>query len=299
MSDNRVNKPVLEVLGASKSYGHVEVLSDVDFDLYPGEVHALVGENGAGKSTLSKIISGVISKDRGRILMNGEEINPDSPRKAIEHGISIVHQEFNLIPVLSIAQNIFLGREKTLANLFINERIMVENARVIMEMVGLNVSPNKIVSRLSVAQQQMVEIAKCLSYNSKILIMDEPSAPLTVNETKNLFRIIKSLTEKGVAIVYISHKLEEIFEISDRVIVLRDGKKIGTYPTEDLTQNKLISLMVGRDMTCMYGHVNVSSDEAVLRVKNLTIPKVLDNISFELKKGEILGFAGLVGAEKD
>jgi ABC-type sugar transport system ATPase subunit len=288
--------PILQVKGASKAYSGVTVLDSVDIDLYQGEVHALVGENGAGKSTLSKIISGVISRDEGKLYKNGKEINPASTKEAVENGISIVHQEFNLIPVLSIAKNIYLGKESVKGKIMIDEAASVEGTRKLLELLDINVSPNTKVSQLSIAQQQLVEIAKCLSYESDIIIMDEPTATLTLNETKNLFRIIKMLQEKKVSIIYISHKMDEIFAVAQRITVLRDGKKIGTYKKEEMDYKKLITLMVGREITNMYQRDHQVNGEVLLKIENLTKRGMVKNISFELRRGEILGFAGLVGA---
>ena len=288
-------KPILEVKGATKVYSGVTVLSNVDFDLYPGEVHALVGENGAGKSTLSKIISGVIEKTGGEMVCKGAPYSPENTHEAIARGVSIVHQEFNLIPVLTVAQNIFLGKERA-AGGFIDEKESAEKAALMLKQLELDIPVKRKVRYLSVAQMQLVEITKCLCDDSDIIIMDEPTAPLTRNETKQLFKIIQNLREKGVAIIYISHKLDEIFTVSQRITVLRDGQKVGTYNTGDLDEDKLVSLMVGREISSMYEHVNKSRDEVVLKVDGLTCYGMAENVSFELKRGEILGFGGLVGA---
>jgi ribose transport system ATP-binding protein len=288
-------EPVLNLVGISKIYSGVKVLSGVDMTLYPGEVHALVGENGAGKSTLSKIISGVIEKSEGTMYRNGIEYNPHNTHEAIDHGISIVHQEFNLIPVLDIAQNISLGKEKSVAS-FIIERASVQRAENLLKQLNLKIPVKKKVNRLTIAQQQLVELAKCLVDNSEIIIMDEPTATLTINETKQLFEVIRNLCRKGVAIIYISHKLEEIFSISQRITILRDGSKIGTYETADMNHGKLVNLMVGREISSMYDHVNRTKENVVLRIKGLSKTKVVKDINFELREGEILGFGGLVGA---
>jgi ribose transport system ATP-binding protein len=289
------SKPILELYGIGKIYPGMRVLSNIDIDLFPGEIHALVGENGAGKSTLSKIISGVIQKSEGTIYKNGIEYNPANTHEAISKGISMVHQEFNLIPVLDIAQNISLGKEKSIAS-YIIENDSTQKAENLLKQLNLDISVKKKISQLSIAQQQLVELAKCLADNSEIIIMDEPTATLTYNETKSLFEIIKALSKKDVAIIYISHKLEEIFSISQRITVLRDGKKVGTYKTTELDQGKLVNLMVGREISSMYEHINKSTKNIVLRIKNLSKKGVVSNINFELKEGEILGFGGLVGA---
>lgn len=295
------NKSIIEVQGITKTFSGVVALNNVDFDVRAGEVHALVGENGAGKSTLSKIIAGVVKPDKGKIKIMKEgqeqEIKPQNSKEVLEMRISIIYQEFNLIPVLSIADNIFLGREH-MKNIFIDEVTCNAQAEEIIRKVGLNCSPRIKVSELSVAEQQLVEIAKALSYKTRVLIMDEPTASLMAGEIERLFTIIKSLKKNGVAIIYVSHKLEEIFAISERITVLKDGNKIGTYWTEELNQNELIALMVGRKLINIHDHsrTNAIKDEIVLKVEGLTrLPKLKD-ISFELRRGEILGIAGLVGA---
>lgn len=288
-------KPILELKDIGKRFCAVEVLRNIDFKLYPGEVHALMGENGAGKSTLSKIISGVIKKSQGVMYVNGESYEPENTDDAKAHGISIVHQEFNLIPVLSVAANIFLGKEYRKGGI-LDERKHQAQAKELLEQLGLDIPVGIKVRDLSIAQQQMVEIAKCLSDGSQIIIMDEPSATLTLNETKQLFKIIESLRNKGVAFIYISHKMDEIFQISQKITVLRDGNEIGTFPTEDMTEDMLVGLMVGRQISSMYNHENYTQAETVLRVSNLKAGKTVKDVSFSLKKGEVLGFGGLVGA---
>ena len=289
-------KLVIRVESVSKSFPGVRALNDIDFDLIKGEVHALVGENGAGKSTLSKIISGIYSKDTGRIYLNGAEINPHGPAHAVGLGISIIHQELNLVPVLSIAENIALGREKT--NLLLIDRVQSDIiAREYMDKVGLSCPSTTKIRDLSIAEQQLVEVAKALSYNTEVLIMDEPIAPLTGKEVNRLFSIIASLKERGVSIIYVSHKLEEIFTISDRITVLRDGEKVGTYDTVDMDRGELIKCMVGRELKEMYHKKTAAKDKTVvLNVRNLRRHPVLNDISFDLHKGEILGIAGLMGA---
>lgn len=291
------NAPALELKGIRKSFSKVEVLHGVDFELRHGEVHAIVGENGAGKSTLANIIAGVCLKDSGEYYTNGKEAKVESTKDSIDLGISMIHQEFNLIPAFSVADNIYLNNE-TMKSIFIDEKHIMNKAKEILKEINLNVPINRIVRNLTVAQQQLVEIAKCLSVNSKIVIMDEPTAPLSIDETDRLFDLIKNLQQKGISIIYISHRLEEIFRISDRVTVLRDGEKVGTFETASINKQILISHMVGRDLKNMYRHeLNSISDEPVLKVTNLNCKKKkLKNISFELKKGEILGFSGLVGA---
>lgn len=281
-----------------KSFPGVDALKKCRFELKAGEVHALVGENGAGKTTLMKIFAGIYSKDGGRIIYKGNEVEIASPHAAQQMGISMVHQELNLMPHLTAAQNIFIGREpKRGFGLLLDENELNEKARALFDMMHLNVNPRTKVSEMSVAKQQMVEIAKALSFNSNVLILDEPSAALTDVEIAELFRIIRQLCEKGVGIIYITHRLEELKEISDRVTVLRDGLYVDTVTTTKATIDQIIKLMVGRVIYESSPEIpEHPSDEIVLEVKNLNRDKEIKNVSFNLKKGEVLGFAGLVGA---
>jgi ribose transport system ATP-binding protein len=282
----------------NKSFPGVDALKRCRFELKAGEVHALVGENGAGKSTLMKIFAGIYSKDGGRIIYQGKEVEIPTPHAAQQMGISMVHQELNLMPHLTAAQNIFIGREPSKAfGLFLDDNVLNEKAQVLFDMMHLNLNPRTRVSDMSVAKQQMVEIAKALSFNSNVLILDEPTAALTDVEIAELFRIIRQLRDKGVGIIYITHRLEELKEISDRVTILRDGLYVDTVQTEDATNDQIIKLMVGRVIYESSPEIPENpSEDVVLEVKNLTRGKELKNVSFRLKKGEILGFAGLVGA---
>ncbi|MEK4484729.1 sugar ABC transporter ATP-binding protein [Psychrobacillus sp. FSL H8-0484] len=282
----------------SKSFPGVKALSNVQVDLQYGEVLALVGENGAGKSTLMKILTGIYQKDEGTITLQGNEINVTSPKHAQELGISIIHQELNLMKDLSIAENIFIGREpKGALNLLVDDKKLNNQAKELFEKLNLDLDPKTKVQNLTVAKQQMVEIAKALSFNSKILIMDEPTTALTEIEIEALFEIINSLREKGVGIIYISHRMDELKKISDRITVMRDGTYVDTLTTAETEMSKVIQLMVGR-------HVYIESKpniaegekETVLQMKNISTKALLKDVSFELKKGEILGFAGLMGA---
>jgi len=283
--------------GISKRYPGVLALDNASFDLKAGEVHALVGENGAGKSTMMKILSGIVTEDSGKILLEGKVIRLHGPRSAQDLGISIIHQELNLMPDLTIAQNIFIGREPRRFKFILNDSGLVKEAEKLFTELHLNLDPNRKVEGLSVAQQQLVEIVKALSYNSRVLIMDEPTAALTSNEINELFRIIKGLRDKGVGIVHISHRLEELKQISDRITVMRDGKYVDTLDTKDATVDKIISLMVGRTIFQEAPHIpSTDNQPIVLEVKNLNNGRFVRNISFKLRKGEILGFAGLVGA---
>jgi ribose transport system ATP-binding protein len=284
--------------GIEKSFPGVQALSEGRLELRAGEVHALLGENGAGKSTLMKILSGIYAKDAGRILYNGKEVNIPNPRTAQDLGISIVHQELNLMPHLSVAQNIFIGREPRGKLAFVvDEQQINKQTQQLFETMHLKLDPRTKVANLTVAMQQMVEIAKALSFNSQVLIMDEPTAALTDTEIEDLFRIIRQLREKGVAIVHISHRLEELRQIADRATIMRDGRYIDTVRIADVTIDQIISMMVGR--TIYETPREAAQDrapEVVLEVKNLNRGRTVRDISFTLKRGEILGFAGLVGA---
>lgn len=289
---------ILRLEGISKSFPGVHALDEVQFELRRGEVHALVGENGAGKSTLMKIIAGVYSKDAGRIIYQGNEVEIPNPRAAQHLGISMIFQELNLMPHLTVAQNIFIGREPRANLRFILDDKKINDQTVgILESLHLNIDPRAKVGALTVAKQQMVEIAKALSYNSKILIMDEPTAALTDTEIEDLFRVIRGLREQGVGIVHISHRLEELKLISDRITVMRDGHYIDTKQTNEVTIDQIISMMVGRTIYESTPELpETPSQEVVLEARHLNRGKLIRDVSFELKKGEILGFSGLVGA---
>ena len=280
-----------------KTFPGVHALSQCKFELNAGEVHGLIGENGAGKSTLMKILTGVYSKDSGHIYYKGEEVDITTPKMAQNMGISIIHQELNLMPHLTVAQNIFIGREPRIKNInfLLNEKEINEKARQELEKLNLKIDPKTKASNLTVAKQQMVEITKALSYNSEVLIMDEPTAALTESEIEELFRIIHNLRNKGVGIVYISHRMDELKKICDRVTVMRDGCYVDTVLMKDVTIDQIISMMVGRTIYESKPEINKNdSAEVVLEVKNPNRGKVLKNINFNLKKGEILGFAGLM-----
>ncbi len=287
---------LVQMQGIDKTFPGVHALKGCDFDLKRGEVHALVGENGAGKSTLMKILSGIYDMDAGQILLKGQPVSIPNPHAAQKMGISMVHQELNLMNHLTAAQNIFIGREP-LNFFFLDEHALNQNAAKIFEMMNLAVQPWMKVADMTVAKQQMVEIAKALSFNSEVLIFDEPSAALTDVEIKELFRIIRQLKDNGVGIIYITHRLEELFQISDRVTVLRDGAYVDTVKTEDATINQIIKMMVGRVIYESAPEVPEDrGQDIVLEVRNLSSDNVLKNVNFNLKRGEILGFAGLVGA---
>ena len=289
---------LLQMEGVVKTFPGVHALDECRFDLRAGEVHALVGENGAGKSTLMKVFAGIYKKDAGRILYKGKEEDIPTPRAAQQLGISMIHQELNLMPHLTVAQNIFIGREPRRRIPFVlHEKEINEKAEPLFSMLHLKLDPRTKVSNLTVARQQMVEIAKALSFNAEVLIMDEPTAALTDTEIEELFRIIRQLREKGVGIVYITHRLEELKRISDRITVMRDGRYIDTVPTQEATIDQIISMMVGRIIYETTPELPENLDqEIVLEVKNLRRGNVIKDVSFNLKRGEILGFAGLMGA---
>lgn len=289
---------LLVVEGVSKEFPGVKALQNVRIDLRPGEVHALVGENGAGKSTLMKILSGIYTKDSGTVTYKGEHVNVSGPLEAQQLGISIIHQEINLMPDLTVAQNIFIGREpKRLGKMFLNDRKINKDAQELLDQLGLPLDPKQKVGDLTVARQQMVEIAKAISYNGEVIIMDEPTSSLTPAEVSALFKIIENLKASGKGVIYISHRLEELNQITDRITVFRDGQYIDTVNTKDTTIAKIIALMIGRDVEQdMRPEVNNSTDEIVLKVEGLSTKKLLKDVSFDLRKGEILGFAGLMGA---
>jgi len=291
-----MNEMLLTMQGIDKSFPGVHALDHCNFELRHGEVHALVGENGAGKSTLMKILAGVYSKDEGKLIFKGQEVEISNPHTAQEMGFSMVHQELNLMPHLTAAQNIFIGREP-LKGLLLDENSLNEKAQALFDMMNLNVDPWMKISDMTVAKQQMVEIAKALSFNSEVLIFDEPSAALTDVEIRELFRIIRQLKETNVGIIYITHRLEELKEISDRITVLRDGLFVDTVDTHETSIDQIIKMMVGRVIYESAPEVpEEPSQEIVLEVKHLSRDNALKDVSFQLRKGEILGFAGLVGA---
>ena len=293
-----VTAPLVEMDGISKDFPGVQALRDCRFELRAGEVHALVGENGAGKSTLMKILAGVYRRDAGRILLKGAAVDIPSPRAAQLLGISIIHQELSLMPHLTAAQNIFIGREpRGRLGFTLDERALNKRAQTLFDRLHLRLNPQTRVGRLTVAQQQMVEIAKALSFNAAVVIMDEPTATLTETEIDELFRIIGQLRESGVGVVHISHRLEELKRISNRVTVMRDGQYIATVETKDATIDQIIRMMVGRTIFAGAPEIpKVADPNVVLDVRGLTRGRAVRDVSFTLRRGEILGFAGLVGA---
>ena len=291
-----MNEYILEMSGISKSFSGVKVLDDVQLKVRPGEVHVLLGENGAGKSTLIKILSAAYKQEGGKIIVDGKHVEFSNPREAIDNGISVIYQEFSLIPHMSIYENMYLGKEH-LKNGLIDKKTSIKKAKKYMDLIGLEMSPKTLISDLSVAQRQMVEIAKAISRNVKILVLDEPTAAITDKETEKLFQIIRDLKSKGIGIIYISHRMNELFEIGDRCTVMRDGEYVSTVNLSETDCDELTRLMVGRDI-CMDRIKNEYIDEenVVLEVRNLYYKDFLKDINLNLRKGEILGIAGLVGA---
>lgn len=286
---------IVELVNVNKSFPGVKALDNVSFDLKAGEVMALLGENGAGKSTLMKVLSGVYQKDSGLIKVFGETVENLTPKKAQDLGIAIIHQELNMCSHLSVAENIFLGRE-IIKNGILSKREMNEEAKRILDELSLDIDPETIVGTLGVSKQQMVEIAKALSTNSRVLIMDEPTSALTAKEIEELFKIIRKLRDEGHGIVYISHRLEELHHIVDRVTILRDGKFIKAMEFKDTDMSGIISLMVGRDIKEKYPRVECKVGEKIFEVKNLNAGRMVRDINLELYEGEIVGIAGLMGA---
>lgn len=286
----------LRMVNISKSFPGVKALSKVNLEVFCGEVHALLGENGAGKSTLLKILAGAYARDEGEIYIEGKAVGGLTPKLAEDLGISIIYQEFTLLPYLSAAENIFLGRQPRKKNGMIDWKTCYDESRELLLEAGLNIDPKTPVSRLKVAQQQMVEIAKALSKKAKLIIMDEPSAALTQKEIDHLFAVIQKLKSRQVAVIYVSHHLEEIKAIGDRITVLRDGCYVGTAKVKDVEIPDMIRMMVGRELADMYPKASVKIGKPVLSVRRLSTRDKLKDISFTVHQGEILGIAGLVGA---
>ena len=282
---------ILSIRDVSKSFPGVKALDSVSMDIRRGSIHGIVGENGAGKSTLMKILSGVYTRDSGTIVFDGEEIKSITPHESMQKGLSIIYQEFNLVKTMSVGENIFLGRFKEMKGM----RGTHEKARELLDSIGCNISTHKLVSELSVSERQMIEIAKALSFDSKLIIMDEPSSSLTTEEMRKLVDIINQLKEKGITIIYISHKLDEIFQLCDTVTVMRDGQVIDTRPISEYTRADMISMMVGRTIENEFPERPNCVGDILMEVRSLNTRK-LRNVSFKLRKGEILGLVGLVGA---
>lgn len=291
-----MNDYILEMKNINKSFFGVKVLTDAQLQVKPGEVHVLLGENGAGKSTLIKILSAAYKKEEGQIFLDGKEVDFKTPKEAIDNGVSVIYQEFNLNPHVPIYENIFLGKEK-IKNGFIDKAESIKEAKKIMDLIGLDVSPATIVSELSVAQKQMVEIAKAISCDVKVLVLDEPTAAITDKETEKLFEIVRELRSKGVGIIYISHRMNELLEIGDRCTIMRDGEYVSTVVLKETSCDLLTRLMVGRNVSFDKRENNyLDKEKTILEVKDLCYKNLIKNVSLDLKKGEILGIAGLVGA---
>jgi len=286
---------LLEMKSIQKSFPGVQALRDVSLDVRAGEVHALLGENGAGKSTLIKILGGIYALDEGSIFIEGKQVSINNVHDSQLQGISVIHQELVLVPKMTVAENIFLGREP-MKHGVVDKAALNKNASSLLNNFDLDIDPDILVEALTIAQQQMVEITKALSFNSRILVMDEPTSSLSDKEVDFLFEIIAKLKKQGVGIIYISHRMSELNTISDRVTVLRDGEYIGTVNTRETDHDTLISMMVGRQLTNYYTRTFSELKEKILEVKNLSDGHFIKNVSFDLYKGEILGFAGLVGA---
>ncbi len=285
---------MLKVDGISKRYGGLQALDTVHLDVRRQEVHAVVGENGAGKSTLMKILAGIVKRDGGRVIYQGKEVNFESPIESIMSGIAVIHQELSMLPTLNVIENVYMGRMPTRFGRVMWRELEQETLRV-LEQVGLDIDPYIVVNDLSISQRQLVEIAKAISINANLIIMDEPNSSLTESETERLFEVIENLKQKGVSIIYVSHKIEEVLRISDRITVLRDGRFIGTVDKDEATLDKVIQMMVGRELKRDKTHIGHEIGELLLEVKGLTGTRFQD-VSFTVHRGEIVGFAGLVGA---
>lgn len=294
---------LLEMNNISKSFPGVKALDDVTLKVRAGSVHALMGENGAGKSTLMKCLFGIYKQDSGQIILNGEEVKIDDSKDALDNGISMIHQELHPVPYRNVMENIWLGRFPLISFgpfKFVDHKKMRRDTEELFQSLKMEIKPTTIVRDMSVSKIQSIEIAKAVSYDSKVIIMDEPTSSLTENEVEHLFKIIHNLKSRGVAIIYISHKIEEILKIADEVTIMRDGKTVGTWPASELTNDLIISRMVGRDLTNRFPERSNIPAETVLKVENLCSPfaKSFQDISFELRRGEILGIGGLVGAQR-
>lgn len=286
---------ILEMRGVSKSFPGVKALDQVDLCVKRGSVHAVMGENGAGKSTLMKVLLGIYKQDEGTITFKGEERHFRGPQDALNAGLAMIHQELSTVQQLTVAENLFLGKEKTQYG-FLSKRKMVEEAQALFDDLHMDIDPKSLMGSLSVSRQQMCEIAKAVSYNADLIIMDEPTSAITESEVKHLFNIINDLLNRGITIIYITHKMDEVFQITDEISVYRDGRFINTLSTADTTRNKLIELMVGRELGNIFPKEYAEIGDVILRVEGLTRDDEFNNVSFDLHAGEILGMAGLVGA---
>lgn len=286
----------IEMRGIDKSFGSNQVLKQAGFTLESGEVHALMGENGAGKSTLMKILTGVYTKDAGTVLVDGKEVNYKNPQEAEKAGIVFIYQELNVMFDLTVEENLFMGKEIHGRFGICDKKAMQKKAQEALNILGVNISPKTVMTELSVGQQQMVEICKALMADAKVIIMDEPTAALTQSETVALFKVIESLRKKGVSMVYISHRMEEIFELCDRITVLRDGSYIGVKNIPETNMNEIVKMMIGREIGERYPSRNVKIGKEVLKVKELTRKGTFHDVNFSVRAGEVLGVSGLMGA---
>ena len=286
----------IEIRGIDKSFGGNAVLNGAGFLLDDGEVHALMGENGAGKSTLMKILTGVYTKDAGQVIVDGKEVCYNNPQEAEKAGIVFIHQELNVLFDLTVEENMFLGKEIKKVFGICDRKAMRKRVQEILDMLGVDIDPTQRMDELSIGQQQMIEIAKALMVDAKVLIMDEPTAALTQSETEVLFKVVNSLRKKGVSIVYISHRMEEIFELCDRITILRDGTYIDTKRIADIDMNDIVKMMIGREIGERYPVRNSKIGDVAFEVKNLNCPGAFENVSFEVRAGEVLGVSGLMGA---
>ncbi|MEI0579920.1 sugar ABC transporter ATP-binding protein [Brachyspira pilosicoli] len=286
----------IEMKNIMKSFGKVKVLNNASFSLADGEIHALMGENGAGKSTLMKVLTGVYSKDAGEIFVDEKSISFNHPKEAEEYGIVFIYQELNSLLDMTVEENIFLGKEIYTKFGILDKKTMQNKVKETLSILGMNLNPNDKLSDLSVGQRQMVEIARALISEIKVIIMDEPTAALTINETEHLFKIINSLREKGVSIIYISHRMEEIFELCDRITIMRDGEYVGTKNIKDTNMNEIINMMIGRDIGDRFSKTDNEKKGIALNIKELSSGKYFNNVSFNVSYGEILGVYGLMGA---
>lgn len=286
----------IEMRGIDKSFGSHQVLKQAGFTLESGEVHALMGENGAGKSTLMKILTGVYTKDAGTVLVDGKEVNYKNPQEAEKAGIVFIYQELNVMFDLTVEENLFMGKEIHGKFGICDKKAMQKKAQEALNILGVNISPKTVMAELSVGQQQMVEICKALMADAKVIIMDEPTAALTQSETVALFKVIESLRKKGVSMVYISHRMEEIFELCDRITVLRDGSYIGVKNIPETNMNEIVKMMIGREIGERYPSRNVKIGKEVLKVKELTRKGTFHDVNFSVRAGEVLGVSGLMGA---
>lgn len=295
MGDNLSEQVLLKMEHIHKRFPGVYALNDVSYELRAGEVHALLGENGAGKSTLIKVLGGIYHPEEGNIYIEGKQVSINGVRDAQKCGVAIIHQELVLVPYMTVAENIFLGREHG-SGILINRKKMTEEAQALLDAQEIHIKADTLIKDLTIAQQQMVEIVKAISYNSKILVMDEPTSSISDKEVAFLFQTMRKLTAKGVGIVYISHKMSELEEICDRVTIMRDGQYVGTEVVKETTKDELIAMMVGRELTNYYTRDYQQPGETLLKCEHISDGNMVQDASFELNKGEIIGFAGLVGA---